>query len=75
MKDFRHLAFWRHGTRLANFFIAPIRTTFFEAHFLGPGNFGSAKLQGFHGTPPLYLAHQEYSVRGGINDSTALIQA
>jgi len=30
---FRHFVFWRHGSRLATFFIAPV---FFEAHLLSP---------------------------------------
>jgi len=34
-KVFRHFAFWRHGTRLATFFIAP-KNCIFEAHLLRP---------------------------------------
>jgi len=30
---FRHFAFWRHGSRLSTFFIAP-KTAFYEAHVL-----------------------------------------
>jgi len=33
MEIFRHLAFWRHGTRLASFLLHQ-RTAFFEAHLL-----------------------------------------
>ena len=51
---FRHFAFWRHGTRLTTFFIAPKNCIFWGTSFETIKNLATLvpeKLQGFHGTP------------------------
>jgi len=51
---FRHFAFWRHGSRLATFFIAPKNCIFWGASFELNKNLVTLdpeKLQGIHGTP------------------------
>ena len=57
VKFFHHFAFWRHGTRLATFFIAPRNCIFWGASFEPIKNLATLvpdKSQGFHGSP-LYL--------------------
>ena len=53
-EGFRHFAFWRHGSRLATFFIAPVNCICWGASFKLMKNLATLdpeKLQSFHGTP------------------------
>jgi len=57
VKVFRHFVFWRHGTRLATFFIAPAKCIFWGISFEPIKNLATLvpeKLQGLHGTPLYY---------------------
>ena len=62
---FRHFAFWRHGSRLATFFIATLNCIFGGASFEPIRNLATLdpeKLQGFHGTP-LYHCYTLWTTR------------
>ena len=67
VENFRHFSFWRHGTRLATFFIAP-KNWFFQSHWdnKNSGIFGSRKVARFWWNPPIPLLHPSVSCRFAI---------